>query len=161
MRTDFDDIEVIPNDKPKPVPKEYRIQVAIIDHITGRKTQMRAFNAFVTHIYQGRSAKDGFFLKQLGVVAGVADMIVLWKGGMGFLECKTESGKLSTAQRKFQGVCYWLGVNYAVVRSVKQAHDQLVAWGCPALHNAIKEPNLHSESELYAANHAFFAPEGK
>lgn len=150
MTISFDDLE--PKNlvaETERVAKEYRIQVAIIDHITGRKTGNKAFNAFVCHIYQGRSKEEGFFLKQLGVVAGVADLLVIWRGGLGFLEVKKPDGNASPPQRKFAGVCKWLGVHYAIVRSVKQAHDTLAGWGCPVLHSSIKEANLLTKAETH------------
>jgi hypothetical protein len=151
MVTSFDDLEPknLVAEKQK-VAKEYRIQVAIVDHVMGRKTGNKAFNAFICHIYQGRSKEEGFFLKQLGVVAGVADLLVIWRGGMGFLEVKKPDGRASTPQRKFEGICTWLKVNYAIVRSVKEAHDTLVGWGCPMLHSFIKEANLLTKEEIHA-----------
>lgn len=135
---------------------EFKIHLAIIEHITGRKTGQKAFNVFVHHIFQGRDAKDGFFLKLMGVVPGVADILILWRSkcscgvskvGIGFLEVKRPDGTQSTPQRKFEGICHWLGVPYAIVKSVTQAHDALIVWGCPANHSAIKEPDCRTKSQ--------------
>lgn len=139
---------------------EFLIHCSIVAHLTGRKFKgkeiiqsTRAFNAFVCHIYNGRSKKEGFFLKRLGVVPGVADLLILYRSncscglprvGIGFLEVKKPGGVQSTPQRKFMGICHWLGVPYAIVKSVREAHDTLVAWGCPANHHSVQEPDLRT-----------------
>lgn len=151
--TNFDDLEKIPKEYKERDNREFKIHVAIVNHVKGKDGIGKAFNAFITHIYQGRSKEDGFFLKMLGVFAGVADLIVLWRSkcscgvskvGIGFLEVKKPDGYQSTPQKKFQGICHWLGINYAIVKSVKEAHDTLVKWGCPALHHSIIEPDTRS-----------------
>jgi len=166
---DVDDLEKIPEVKQKRTPTEFRLQCAIIDHVRGRLTGNKAFNVFITHIYQGRDANDGFFLKKMGVVAGVADMLILWrtscscglpKVGIGFLECKTKTGKLSGVQGKFRGICHWLGIHYAEARSVKEAHDVLVGWGCHVNHAAIREPDLRSNTQKKSDGFDMYKPLG-
>lgn len=131
---------------------EYAIHVAIVDHLKG---QIRKGNKtypcekpfkglFVTHIYGGRSKDEGFFLKQLGVTAGVADLFFMHKEIWGFVEIKTESGRPSEAQRRFRDMCAMMGVKWALVRSVREAHDQFVAWGLKADHSLVSEPDLRS-----------------
>ncbi len=161
----FDDLEVVPKIRKERDNSEYKLQVEIIDHLTGRirngKEWIRGTPAFrglfATHIFSGRSKEDGFFLRQLGVVAGVADILCIWRGGYGFIEVKTQSGSLSPPQKKFKGFCMSIGVNYEVARSKRDAHNILIGWGLTPAHNAIKEPDLRSETEKKAANFAFFA----
>ncbi|NBW19116.1 MAG: hypothetical protein EBR82_65185 [Caulobacteraceae bacterium] len=156
MVTNWDDLE--PKNfkiEQERVNAEYRLQIAVINHLTGRvktgKDWVRGTPAFaglfVTHIYQGRSKEDGFFLKQLGVVAGVADLLLIWRGGFGFVELKRQEGVQSTVQKKFQGFCHSVGVKYAVCRSVREVHDTLTGWGLTPTHGAIKEPDLRKDSE--------------
>ncbi len=161
----FDDLEVIPKVKEQRVNEEYHLQVAVIDHLTGRIRRGNeyirstpAFNGlFVTHIYQGRSKEDGFFLKQLGVVAGVADLLLVWRGGFGFIELKRQAGQSSPVQRKFQGFCMSIGVKYEIARSVKDVHEICIKWGLTPNHNYCKEPNKKTDKQIWAANHDFFA----
>jgi len=154
MHTGFDGIEEgIEAPKPKDN-REFRIHVAIVDHVKIKKS----FNVFITHCWQGRDAKDGFFLKMLGVIPGVGDLLCLWRSqcecgkskvGIGFLEVKAIDGKQSTVQKKFEGICIWLGMHYAIVRSVQEAHDTLIKWGCKPNHNAIKEADTRSKQQKF------------
>lgn len=166
---DVDDLELPRSDKPyvERINVEYRIHVAIVDHLTGRKTGSKAFNAFTCHVFQGRSAEDGFFLKMLGVIAGVADLLVLWRSkcvcgvpkiGIGFLEVKKPEGYASAPQRKFSGICHWLGVNYAIVKSVGQAHEVLVKWGCPENHKAFAEPDVRTKQQKFKDAFEMYKP---
>lgn len=147
--------------------EEFRIHVSIIDHVTGRKTGSKAFNTFICHVFQGRDAKDGFFLKMLGVVPGVGDLLVLWRAkcacgidkvGIGFMEVKKPGGVQTTPQRRFQGLCHWLGVHYGIVTSVKTAHDMLVRWGCPERHASVKEADVRTDSQKKKDAFEFFKP---
>jgi hypothetical protein len=144
---------------------EFKIQTGIIDHIRGRKTEARAFNVFVCHVFQGRNGKEGFFLKLLGVFAGVGDLLILWRSkcscgipkvGIGFLEVKSSTGTQEAPQKKFEGICHWLGVHYAIVRSVDEAHYTLIAWGCTPNHNAIREADTRTVAEKYQAAYDFY-----
>jgi hypothetical protein len=50
-----------------------------------------------------RSRSNGFFLKGIGLTAGVADMTYLSPKGAVFLEFKTPKGKQSLSQKWWQG----------------------------------------------------------
>lgn len=167
MSLDCDDLEGPIKQYTERNNEEFKIQVAIVDHVKGRKTGNKAFNAFIFHVYQGRDAKEGFFLKMLGTIPGIGDLPVIWRAkcecgrnkiGLGFLEVKKQGGIQSTAQHKFAGICHWLGVPYAIVRSVKEAHNTLVRWGCPVNHNAIKEPDIRTKSQKYKDVHNMYKP---
>lgn len=130
--------------------KEFHIQVGIVDHLKGQKRhkgkvydgggQNRPFkNLFVSHIYQGRSEDEGFFLKMLGVSPGIPDLICIWENGWGFLEVKTIKGCLSEPQKKFRDMCERLSIKWALVRTVTEAHNILIKWGLTPMHNIIHE----------------------
>lgn len=57
--------------------------------------------------------------------AGIADLIVIGKGRVVFLEVKTPKGRQSIKQKVFQELCEKHKVKYAVVRSVKQALEEV------------------------------------
>jgi len=60
----------------------------------------------------------GSINKALGVVAGVADMCYLKADGKTcWIEWKTETGRQSPEQVKFQQLCLSLGHEYHIVRS--------------------------------------------
>jgi hypothetical protein len=55
----------------------------------------------------------------MGLRPGTADLVVWFPWGeIGYLEVKTESGRLSEKQKRFKRRCEDHGVFYAVVRSV-------------------------------------------
>lgn len=57
------------------------------------------------------------------IMSGMADIMVFTNRGVIFLEVKTEKGKQRDTQIKFEQMCTTLGVQYTIVRSVKEAHD--------------------------------------
>lgn len=61
--------------------------------------------------------------KMMGLRAGVADLLVWWPKGLGYMEVKTGSGKQSEAQKKFEERCQAAGIPYHLVRSVKDVLD--------------------------------------
>lgn len=150
------------------VNKEYRIHVAIVDHLRGQTRKGRETiqgtkpfpGLFVTHIYQGRSKDEGFFLKRLGVYAGVADLLLIWRGGFGFIEVKSENGVLSSPQRKFKGFCHALNIPWSLARSVRDAHRAVKGWGVKCDHDAVTEPDLHTKQEKFKAAFDFYGPQG-
>jgi hypothetical protein len=74
----------------------------------------------------------GSINKALGVVAGVADMCYLKPEGQTcWIEWKTETGKQSLEQIKFQQICLSLGHEYHIVRSEAEflaviLHNQII-----------------------------------
>jgi hypothetical protein len=61
--------------------------------------------------------------KAMGLRSGVADLCVLTANGTVFLEVKTEKGKQSDNQKRFQEIAIKYGCNYFVVRSAKEAFN--------------------------------------
>lgn len=66
-----------------------------------------------------------------GVVAGIPDMIVLYRGRAYFIEIKAEDGSVSPAQRDVAFAILACGSRYAVVRSAAEALACLDAWEIP------------------------------
>lgn len=157
-----DDLEIAMKNRAPRDNSEFKIHVAIVDHIRGHIRRGREISRgtmpfpgmFITHIYQGRSEEEGFFLKMLGVVSGVPDLLAIWPDRVrgydfGFLEVKRPSGVESTPQRRFKGFCHHLGIKWAIVRSVEQAHKQFITWGLKPTHNAIKEPDTRTQQQKF------------
>ena len=69
-----------------------------------------------------RSRSNGYFLKGIGLTAGVADMTYLSPKGAVFIEFKTPKGKQSLSQKWWQGVVEAVGYKYVVIRSVEEFH---------------------------------------
>lgn len=68
-------------------------------------------------------------LKALGMVAGVADLIILHQGRAYALEVKARGGKQSPAQITFEENCREAGVPYACADNIAAALTTLLDWG--------------------------------
>jgi hypothetical protein len=62
------------------------------------------------------------------IATGEPGMPDLYAVGLGWLEVKTETGKLSEDQRAWHARAQALGVRVAVVRSVKEAVEVVLSW---------------------------------
>ena len=67
-----------------------------------------------------RSAIEGKLFKETGVVAGVSDMIFLYKGEAYLIELKTETGTQSQLQRQWQLIVEKQGFKYYLIRNLDQ-----------------------------------------
>jgi hypothetical protein len=77
-----------------------------------------------------RTPAEGGIFKAMGVVPGVADILVIPHGGIAhWLEVKAAKGGQSESQKAFAGVMIALGCPYAVVRAVDEADTMLRQWG--------------------------------
>lgn len=75
-----------------------------------------------------RNKLEAINLKRQGVKAGISDTILLIpKGGFASLcmEFKTKTGKQSEEQKEFQRQAEMCGSKYVIVRSVKDAIDEM------------------------------------
>lgn len=69
-------------------------------------------------------------MKAMGLRAGVSDLIVMGQGSKAhFLEIKTDTGRLSESQKKFEAMCLKKNWPYAVARSVDEAVEIVKKWG--------------------------------
>jgi len=66
--------------------------------------------------------------KKLGIKPGVADVIIMWPKGIGFIELKTIKGKLSPSQIAFNQLCELWGFKYSICRSVDDVQKKLKEW---------------------------------
>ena len=85
----------------------------------------------VLHVPNGgaRTPAEAAILKGLGVLPGVADLLVLGEGFAGGLELKAGKGKQSPAQLRFEADCARLRIPYAVGRSLEDAERIVRSWG--------------------------------
>jgi hypothetical protein len=69
-------------------------------------------------------------LKDIGVIAGVPDLILIHPIGIvHFVEVKSSKGSLTKEQRAFRDRCLTLGHPWAVVRSRDDFQDVATKWG--------------------------------
>lgn len=85
-----------------------------------------------THIANERKAtpRQGAFLKRMGVLAGVPDLMILIPGrGAHFLELKRKGGKLTQNQIDFSLAASDAGCEWRTAHSLDEAQTVLVWWG--------------------------------
>lgn len=75
-----------------------------------------------------RNAVEAKIMKGEGVLAGFSDLIVVAFNSILFIEVKTEKGKQSTSQKKFQSDVERLGFQYSVCRSLKDFQLTIERW---------------------------------
>jgi hypothetical protein len=103
---------------------ETRLHVAVMDYLRRVLIDCRAF-----HIPNGgkRSAETARLMKRLGTMPGVFDIEILAPGPRTFwIECKTDSGRLSEEQESFKVDLIRFGFPYAVVRSLDDVRDFII-----------------------------------
>jgi len=65
-------------------------------------------------------------MKATGLYKGAADLLVVYRGWVGFVELKTDVGIQSLAQRQFEAHCIEAGIPYRLVRTLAE-FQQLIA----------------------------------
>lgn len=75
-----------------------------------------------------RSAIEAKIMKGEGVLAGFSDLIVVAFNSILFVEVKTEKGKQSASQKKFQSDVERLGFQYSVCRSLQDFQLTIERW---------------------------------
>lgn len=88
-------------------------------------------SAMVLHIHNNpRSAIDGARLKQMGLMKGAPDLLVVLPHGKGcFIEVKSEKGAVKPEQHSFSFSCQALGWPWFVARSVDDVRLAFKALG--------------------------------
>jgi hypothetical protein len=107
------------------VRNEDALQYACIQALNNRK------EVFAFHIQNEgkRSPQQASRAIALGLRAGIPDLCLLCSDGRTrWIELKTDSGKLSTAQMRFRDLCNEWGHDWALVRSVEELHAILDKW---------------------------------
>lgn len=112
----------------KQIADSLRIEIAppgrvSLHGVTWWSVDMAAYAGTVPGIRTGR-----------GCIAGVPDMIVLYRGTAFFLEVKASDGILSTAQQVVAVAILITGAHYGVVRNAGEALEQLDEWEIPRAH---------------------------
>ena len=75
-----------------------------------------------------RNAVEAKIMKGEGVLAGFSDLIVVAFNSILFVEVKTEKGKQSALQKKFQSDVERLGFQYSVCRSLQDFQLTIERW---------------------------------
>lgn len=67
-----------------------------------------------------RDKMTAITMKATGLYKGAADLLVVFRGWVGFVELKTETGIQSPHQRQFEAHCIEAGIPYRLVRSLAE-----------------------------------------
>jgi hypothetical protein len=103
--------------------EEYNLQAACVKLFAMLRPNEQGL-LFLNH-NNPRSRSNGYFLKNIGLTAGVADMTYLSPKGAVFLEFKTSKGRQSLSQKWWQGVVEAVGYRYVVIRSIEEFQNLL------------------------------------
>lgn len=98
--------------------KESQIQAAVIEH-------WRTFGLPKTLV---AAIPNQRAFGQAGLTPGLFDLLTIGPLGVGLLELKTDTGKLSEAQREFSMLCVMRGVRHAVAYGREQPIAVLEEW---------------------------------
>lgn len=111
--------------KRKPRHIESEIQQSVVQWF-----RMKYPNYIIAAVPNGgfRNAREAAIMQREGVLAGFADLIIISKQHILFLELKTPIGVLSKKQKEFQEKVNNLGFQYVVCRSFDQAVMVIVSW---------------------------------
>lgn len=111
--------------KRKPRHIESEIQQSVVQWF-----RMKYPNYIIAAVPNGgfRNAREAAIMQREGVLAGFADLIIIAKQNILFLELKTPIGVLSKKQKEFQKKVNNLGFQYVVCRSFDQAVMVIVSW---------------------------------
>lgn len=111
--------------KRKPRHIESEIQQSVVQWF-----RMKYPNYIIAAVPNGgfRNAREAAIMQREGVLAGFADLIIISKQNILFLELKTPIGVLSKKQKEFQEKVNNLGFQYVVCRSFDQAVMVIVSW---------------------------------
>lgn len=67
--------------------------------------------------------------KRMGLLPGVADIIIVRDGRVYFLELKSPKGRQSDSQLQFESDAIRAGAKYAIAHNIDEAIDSLRIWG--------------------------------
>ena len=100
---------------------EDRIQQAIFMYLNNTFCLIHHPNrGIVFHVPNQRISKsERIKLAAIGVLAGVSDLIFIYKGKTLYIEVKTPTGTQSKDQKEFEGRIQSNGFSYYLVRSVE------------------------------------------
>jgi hypothetical protein len=103
--------------------EEYNLQAACVKLFAMLRPNEQGL--LFLNLNNPRSRSNGYFLKGIGLTAGVADMTYLSPKGAVFLEFKTPKGKQSLSQKWWQERVESVGYRYVVIRSIEEFQNLL------------------------------------
>jgi len=74
---------------------------------------------------ESKSKRETLQKKAIGMMSGVSDLIVIKPNQVVFVEVKTETGRQSESQKRFQSIVEALGYKYILVRSLDEFKEKI------------------------------------
>lgn len=119
---------------PKRGNAEAKLQIAVINYI-----RMAFPDVLVFAVPNGGSRKknakgvpiEAIMMKKMGVLAGVSDLLLFWRGGYGAIELKRpdKAARMSENQIGFADAWQQRGGKFACCNSLDSVEAALKAWG--------------------------------
>ena len=104
--------------------EEQKICIAFFKHISTLQLLGKVERHCILHYPVGQRGSNGKIQgaidKAMGAIAGVPDYIVFYDGGVAWMECKTDKGRLSKKQKEFRDIVMSKGQKYFVFRSIDE-----------------------------------------
>jgi hypothetical protein len=113
--------------KPRRASPEAALQRAVCEHL--RLTARPGVLYFHPTNEGRRSVVTGANLKRMGMLPGMADLVVIMNGRTSFLELKATGEKPRDTQLAFAEQTLAAGCDYAVCDNINDALDMLRCWG--------------------------------
>lgn len=105
---------------------EDTLQMSVADYL---RYQFPTLLWFHTPNGGKRHPREAARLKRMGVLPGVADILLFWKSGMGAIELKSDIGRQRDTQKEFMLKWVANGGRYNICRSIEDVQDTMRAWG--------------------------------
>ena len=112
------DAKAAPNTPQTAPASESTLQAACFQWAWNDRPQTRRLLAY--NLNNSASRLAGARNKALGLIAGRADMELLWDGRLHYAELKTDTGRQSPDQVRFEQTVTAHGATYTVIRSVAE-----------------------------------------
>lgn len=84
-----------------------------------------------TIFYSAIPGGDGKVTLAPGYKSGLMDVLLIKRGVAHFIELKTQSGVVSTAQRDCADAVRWAGARHGIARTLLDVENHLRAWDFP------------------------------
>jgi hypothetical protein len=101
-----------------PTPPESQLQAACFQWAWNDRPETRRLLAY--NLNNSANKIAGNRNKALGLIRGRADMELLWSGRLHYAEFKTDTGRQSPEQIRFEHTVTQHGATYTVIRSVPE-----------------------------------------
>lgn len=108
------------------------VEVATMLRVATTEGRLSATWTHVPHEAAGKGKFAAIYMakaKAMGLIKGSADFVFVWPNGGGWIELKTDSGRLTPEQKTFREWCKAAGSHHATCRTLEEVEAKLIEWG--------------------------------